>query len=948
MKKKIVASSLLILSMAFFGLIGCKKKTTTKSITNKTTNNNTTKSNTNKTNKTSNITKTTKTTKTNTTTDSHEVVVNRKCYMDTSNLQVLGVDTHDGIVNNIYYSPTLSNGILLKAYIKNNKIEKVISISETDNKNFDGLTVINNGDEFTTIKESFCYSRLAQKNYKYYITIRVSNDKVEIKGLSGIYTIGIDGSVDKNLTELTETPIEVDGTDATFSNNTMIIKEISNQNLVSKLVLDDNLFDIISDNDSERIKIEDDGSISTTLYNETEIISQNVYELDNNGYIKNSSYIKNGIILTFSYNYSSNYKTLTIESENNLYEDDFIYPLSFKASKSKYDVALDEYNRMTSINYYDFKDGEYEAKGNTKIAYDTFGNMISICDTNEDGFMELTEYEFDLTKYTPVSYKYSTKYPFETDFYEVKKEEYVFDDYAQNVEYTLYMGGVIECNYVVNYDEKDRLTLSIHSDYYEGVLLDSSYKKVYAYDENDEEVYYALYSVSSKNTYYKEYDKTIEYKEYEGVNANVVTETTYYDDEDESIKSLSVVATTDNNDVYTLDEEYENGFLISVSKKYNDEEYYDLYKEVEDGKIVYETSTECEIVNGEIYMTYFYTFEVHDTYKERYHCDYLIDLTHFENPELIAEETIRYDLDTEKVLYLCGAYFAFDESDNKIHLDYTTYYDLDNEGYIETKEYYGTLNDFEIVDYAYINKYDLNNNLISKEKRVYEYDEYAMLISFNSSTYYSLYDEYLLTGKFICMHGYEDDCYVVESYDYIDKTHYSKTIYLYQDDYSFMYQKETFKYSDGANIKKEKYSYGLDQVHDAIITSVFVDNICNNDDHYVQQAEYTTNYDETIFYSYYALIDEQTNNRKMVKVGETNTLVNRSYYSTVYQIIFDDNSTEDVPIIKSITRYESTASQYQEYTLKSQYLNDVEAWDDLTNYEAGAVHTGSPYYITEE
>ena len=86
----------------------------------------------------------------------------------------------------------------------------------------------------------------------------------------------------------------------------------------------------------------------------------------------------------------------------------------------------------------------------------------------------------------------------------------------------------------------------------------------------------------------------------------------------------------------------------------------------------------------------------------------------------------------------------------------------------------------------------------------------------------------------------------------------------------------------------------------------------------------------------------------MVKVGESNTLVNRNYYSTVHVIIFDESSTEDTPIIKSVKRYESTASQYQEYTLKAEYLNDIEAWDDLNSYEAGSIYSGGPYYITEE
>lgn len=469
MNKKIVTSALLT-TLAIFTFVGCGKKKTT----NKTNNNTTIKTTFNKT--TNSTTKKATTAKKTTTEKKIEVVDGNYLYANDNYLTHAIIE--DGKLKSLKLFSGLTTCYIITPTIVDGKFEKITMTLPLDSEFSESYLVLNKGNEFTPF-EKVQYN-LGNNRHINLNTIRVSDDRIEIKSLNETTTIYLNGEMNDSTKVTGE--ISFDGATVSYNNNvinaTYNFADIFTKNYVTTIE-ENKVVTNIDNEDFYTTEINGKNIICKYEYSDGEEIHlSKSYEikLDDNGYISTySEPVWNGMqVRTFTY--SNNYKDIIIHFDN------------------PGDDPNDDWDRVCKLD--DFR-REIVYDGYT-TTYDTFGNITKYsCSDYECVYA----FNSDNTPKSRLNYDANDG---EEGYYLSYSEFYTFDNLGRFVAYKSVdntNNDKIISQASITYDDNGNILSQIDESYDEDGKLNSwSSKAIYTYKDG-KPINQKRYSVNNHEFY---------------------------------------------------------------------------------------------------------------------------------------------------------------------------------------------------------------------------------------------------------------------------------------------------------------------------------------------------------------------------------------------------------------------------------------------------------------
>ncbi len=926
MKKTKIFKGLLLVSIAALTFVACGKKNT--KITNKTTGNKTQIT-------TNNNTTDKKTTQKQITTAKKEIQASNKCYVSNEGIIVKAdVEAKKGLTDlKICFTP--GKYMICKTNIADGKF---VSSSFFSNDSFtpEMVKVVKNSDKFTPVAILSVDLFEGYTGADYNITANVSDDKITIYFMGTSYSIGIDGTISNEFSEVTKNGSVVTDKLYKFENNILTITNKDNENDVYRtLKLEKDTFQDNCGEDEFCTKYNSDGTITSYYYEDDEEEPSMHYDktitLDSEGYIKSLDSGKKVI----DYVYSSDRKTLSYEVVP------FMTIAPLKVIKNyKIEFKFDDYGRLLESNLYMAEADDYALTSTESYTYDAKGNSLIKGDGSFKYRYEYTYNENDLitrsntllideddhSKYSCINYSL-----------------YTYDNIGRETTYKYYEiknGGIeiLKKDLELAY-QRDKVTHKTFLFYEDDGKFDpwySSYKSVYLYDDLDRRILEEQYRARHDNSeLYMCYQQSHTFEE--NGTRKITTVITKDLQEDSAYDTITkTVYTTDTN--YKKEDYYDfkdGNYVISLSET---EEI------MSDGTKV---NTTISYNNGDLQRSYEETFKIVDgeseiikTSEEIY---YASGSRTKVNEYYYDTEAIGEIVPTKQQMKYES--FLFNESNKLIHYSIRIYYYVDNNRYeksTETRDWNESVNGYIDRSTTYTHTHFIGEKQIEKVKilnssfqlqkdMMYDYlydedtNEYTRQVSiynsyleeyeldsvelFTGADYSSIHDEdFIMIIEFVHTGGTDNWlCRMIE-YKYNDQ---GKVVETFTTEYE--------KTGAESNYVKSVITYDTDGVTQ-LKETVYASNTTKNN--LVKTAEYIFIGDNS-YTTFIGLIDEN-NYYDSLGLGTINS---DGRYEKVVHLTFNANTY----VIASAILYENDLSDIEHIKSQKWLLNNAELQVEFTD-----------------
>ena len=788
MKKKKIITGLLLVSMAALAFTACGKKTTK---TSKTTKNNTQVTTSSKTQTTKKQTSGKVTTEKQTT-KKQEIVSVKKCYFNANDGLIAKTDVEDDYLVNATIVMGYSKALMVKPIIKNGKIDSVLFITNASPEKTVSMTnalKLKPSDKFAPV--GWTFDEEFGHETSFYITAKVSNDKIEFKSQGKTYSITKNGVIDSSFSEITK-PFEVKGYSYTYNNEVLNVSETAyNSNYVITLKKD--LFKFDTGSYISQIEWMENKAVLSEAHDEGPIMvkhSEKVFTFDDNYTLNGSSSIADGMQVNTEVSWSNNGKVLTLVSTNTPYSGGYVYPLASIGQKSKAVLTYDDYGRIINTKAYAIDETTETLMTEYNYAFDNDGNITIETYLPFIGTKSQKKYFYTNGKLSKVEYQnYNGEEFVTTSYFTITTSKNGLATEVKSYE----VSGETETLTEDCYREKDdkNRTLEYSKLFYSaGKLTNASYKYEYEYnDEND---------ITSKNDYAPNAAKTDLYLKSTTV-SSIETGT-----EDGKKYEKQINAIINYNEAAE-----ETGRKENITTLFEDSEIGYTYETRE----------------------FFYGLEEYKTTSLEKYDDYY-------NENILSSETWTYSDAGVTQNYEKETYMIVNGESEKIMASSIVYYAT---SYIEINHYYYDTLASEIVPSGEEMKYESftynsNNKIIHKSVNVYYYDGDEKLVK--SSETRDWYDS--VSGYIDRSTIYNHEHFIGEKRDEVVMVYNSDFNVVSDTLYEYSFDNDTNKYQRLASIyvAYPKYTYQWDAIE--VYFGESLDNIHDIDFKITKKYTYTS------------------------------------------------------------------------------------------------------------
>ncbi|MBP5445969.1 MAG: hypothetical protein J6Y28_07345 [Acholeplasmatales bacterium] len=950
-------------SLATLAFVGCKKKNKDSKTTGK---NNTTVI-------TTITTKSGSTTKAKTTTAKLES--SKKCYLNADTGSIVKVDVEKGVVTNVIVCFG-SQAVFVRPSVENGKLKDALVVTDMvpdKSSCINNCNVLKNADKFTPI--AYITSEMFDYDTSFYLTARVSDDKIEFQANGNKYSVSLKGVMDNSFQEITTTS-KIDGYDYTFSNDILTLGDPTDGGYTIKLSKDEYKFN--PRGYINQILFKDGKAILSKGYMAANTYTKNVeyvYSFNDDKTVKTAEMISlsSGIKMTSNFTYSSDKKTLTVASTMSPYEGNYSYPLAVFEQKNQSIMTFDDYNRLLNGKSYSVNGSTQTLQTEATFAYDNNGNVTS------DIVSGIGKHAYE--------YEYSTS----GALTKVMNKKLVGSDYVTAAYYTIEYGNnrtshlkayvvdgennILEADLLNEYNSKNQIVTNQKLLYNtDGTLKSESFKYTYEFDGTKSHICHYK-PVANTATIYMDFENDSDYEEVtKPDDPNYVynrgeTITKYYDvDGNEINRTLNI---------QTIDTDAEHQYKTETKKYFKDLDQYltteiSEYDNPSDENLLYYRTCEYDSEGTLIHDHY----ETYALFEGDYTTLSSFDMTLDEDIRTMHtmdyfEEVAGEKVPTGKLMY--DELLDYDSVYHVIYKDIKKYFYIGSNQLLETREFMN----IQVVDGVdryvdIVTEYsnDINNRVL-KETAEYKstsfnvVDGYQNIYTYgeNDSVYRDVYwlpvytdEDYLLkerqvygNGKF---HTYEAREYTLNS----NASHYYKSKattyeFLKQDgviNYDYVTVEASTSYNELEQFlyhEKTNYVFDLDiseypvriitsqtQIYDADYIVIF-ESFLNSDEYVTVFRASIDDYNNYRSYRY-AVLNEEAKIHYVLSVNfvdGTNNIDSAALYTNNFE---DENYT---------IRYLPTESALEGQVFDDELLDELL---DPTNY--GEVwNTKDGYYTID-
>ena len=909
MKKRKILTGLLLVSIAALSFVACGKK---------------------KNNKTNATTKSNITTKANTTTKKSESLSGSKCYANIKDDMFVRTEVENSELTDLKLLTSSYNCISIRPKIDNKKFVS-LSVFSSNTSSKEVIKVITKNSKATPISYNSFDAFDEEFNLDYNVSIKLTDDSIEIYYKDSTYTISVNGLVNGGFSEITSSGITV-GDDVSLKRDGDKIIALENEIVVSEVTLKKDLFLYDDGEYQSYLKYKDDGSIQA-YFGEFNGDDLNLYfdlniTMDETGYIKK---IVDGKT-TYDYTYNSDKTKLevlrTTEVENHM--------LSTLSTRSKHEYTLDEFGRTLEEKFYTDSASGFTLQHTYTYTYDDRGNFLSeefddehkkyVYTYNDKGLL-IGEKQYSTSTGSDILKEYS-EITYTTDYKDSTYKKYIVSGSTNKLDkdFKIEYSG----NNITLYDFK----------YYdgEGKLTDDSYKSEFTYNSNNTKATFKYYCAKyDGSAFYLEEEGRYEYSTVDGHLVRTLFEKDY--EEDGTYEECKYVMWDINRnsyeDYYKLSDTL-NRYILT----YKSSTIYNNDGTSVDTSIYYKLdSSNNEVIKSK--EERYYDDERYTTMEKKYAFDgtnYLIteyttyfegtswesfdeDTTYTDDWKISSINTYEYEIVENDCYQKSVTYKTYNYEDKYYVCEYYENYNIDEDHYYIDKLY----------DYK---RYDINSDgtleLIKTETIEFELDsdnenshriketykdsaknyirEYDWEDEFNKpliihKDYIEEIDTYVHTYDYIIMNIEDnDETLPYMKYEYTDNTYSKlKTRYIY------------IRYSNSNGKINIYYAQQYGEDGETIVSGIAHQYDYNDDDLVKKLTNETLFPDENAFFhnsDLEAIFDEY------------------GRYSMVLFIEFDVNDHEGFQTITNIYLYvndynDSTTEKCLKYTMKSNYLEDA-------------------------